>query len=192
MNTKNYQLRRAILNGRKGEYFMKKFFKGIRGKQLLVSVLAVMVIAAGYYRWTVDKNETMPVTNDTLPIEEQTETESGVVKDEDYFARARYERDCARSESVEFLTVSAISETDSDDIQQKIEKYAQNAEKEAVIENMVIAKGYEDCVAFVDEENVSVVVKAAELDKAGVSKIKDIIVDQTGMQATQIKISNKE
>ncbi len=170
---------------------MKKFFKGTRGKQLLVSVLAVMVIAAGYYRWSVEQNESLTVTNEVLPIEEQGEKGKGTV-DEDYFSRARYERDCTRSEAVEILTVSAISGEASAETNAKIEKYAQSAEKESVIENMIMAKGYADCVAFVDDESVSVVVKAEKLDKNGVSKIKDIVVGQTGMKATQIKISNKQ
>ncbi len=170
---------------------MKKFFKGIRGKQILVSVLAVMVIAAGYYRWSVEQNESLTVTNEVLPIEEQGKNEKGTI-DEDYFSRARYERDCTRSETVELLTVSAISGESSAETNAKIEKYAQSAEKEAVIENMIMAKGYADCVAFVDDESVSVVVKAEKLDKSGVSKIKDIVVGQTGMKATQIKISSKQ
>ena len=170
---------------------MKKFFKGIRGKQLLVSVLAVMVIAAGYYLWSVEQNESLTVTNEVLPIEEQEDKEKGTV-DEDYFSRARYERDCTRSEAVEILTVSAISGEASAETNAKIEQYAQSAEKESVIENMIMAKGYADCVAFVDEESVSVVVKAKTLDKSGVSKIKDIVVGQTGMKATQIKISSKQ
>ncbi|MBO4940977.1 MAG: SpoIIIAH-like family protein [Clostridia bacterium] len=170
---------------------MKKFFKGVRGKQLLVSVLAVMVIVAGYYRWSVEQNESLTVTNEVLPIEEQGEKEKGTV-DEDYFSRARYERDCTRSEAVEILTVSAISGDASAETNAKIEQYAQSAEKESVIENMIMAKGYADCVAFVDDESVSVVVKAENLDKSGVSKIKDIVVGQTGMKATQIKISSKQ
>lgn len=170
---------------------MKKFLKGTRGKQLLVSVLAVMVIAAGYYRWNVEQNKSLPVANEVLPIEEQNESEKNTVSDEDYFSRARYERDCTRSEAVEILTVSAISGETQGDTNAKIEKYAQNAEKESVIENMIIAKGYADCVAFVDDESASVVVKAEMLDKSGVAKIKDIVVGQTGMKATQIKISSK-
>ncbi len=174
---------------------MKKFFKGIRGKQVLVSLLAIMVIAAGYYRWTVDRNGgTVPVMGELLPAEEQSAiTEE--VQESDYFAKARYERDCARSEAVELLTVAAVSKDgDTENIglnNQKIEQYAESAENETAIENMVKSKGYDDCVAFVDDTGVRVVVKAEKLDAAGVAKIKDIIVNQTGAKPTEIKISNK-
>ncbi len=172
---------------------IKKFFKGIRGKQLLVSVLAVMVIASGYYRFAMGGDETVTVSNEVLPAEEQqalTET-SDTTKDSDYFARARYERDCARSESVELLTVSTVEGEKSTALDEKIALYAQNANNETAIENLVLAKGFEDCVAFVDEEGVSVVVKAEKLDSVSVSKIKDIIIGQTGVMATKIKISCK-
>ena len=160
---------------------IKKFLKGVRGKQLLVSALAVMVIASGFYRFTSGGKEVVTVSNEVLPIEEQhtvaeiTEPE----KDSNYFARARYERDCARSEAVELLTVSVVDGEKSTAIDEKIALYAQNANNETTIENLVMAKGFEDCVAFVDENGVSVVVKAEKLDSAGVSKIKDIIISQT-------------
>ena len=172
---------------------IKKFFKGIRGKQLLVSALAVMVIASGYYRFTMGGEESVTVSNEVLPIEDgQLVTENiESAQDTNYFARARYERDCARSEAVELLSVSAIDGEKSTALDEKIALYAQNANSETAIENLVLAKGFEDCVAFVDEEGVSVVVKAEKLDSASVSKIKDIIIGQTGVMATKIKISCK-
>jgi len=172
---------------------IKKFFKGVRGKQLLVSALAVMVIASGYFRFTMGGDETVTVSNEVLPIEEKqalNET-AGSENDANYFARARYERDCARSEAVELLSVSAIDGEKSTALDEKIALYAQNANSETAIENLVLAKGFDDCVAFVDEEGVSVVVKAEKLDSASVAKIKDIIIDQTGVMATKIKISCK-
>jgi len=172
---------------------IKKFFKGVRGKQLLVSALAGKVIASGYFRFTMGGDETVTVSNEVLPIEEKqalNET-AGSENDANYFARARYERDCARSEAVELLSVSAIDGEKSTALDEKIALYAQNANSETAIENLVLAKGFDDCVAFVDEEGVSVVVKAEKLDSASVAKIKDIIIDQTGVMATKIKISCK-
>ena len=47
-------------------------------------------------------------------------------------------------------------------------------------------------MAFVEDEGVRVVVKSDKLDAEGVAKIKDIVVEQTGVKATGIKISSKE
>ncbi len=179
---------------------MKKFLKGVRGKQILVSGLAILVVIAGYYRWTVDSNidsvavmnETQPDDVDTQPVL-STETQEGMT---DYFAKARYERDCARSEAAELLKVSNTDAANTDELAAKnlelLETFAKNMEKEATIENMVIAKGYRDCVAFVDDTGVRVVVKSDSIEAEGIAQIKDIVVEQTGAKATEIKISLKE
>ncbi len=177
---------------------MKKFFKGIRGKQILISGLAVLVMVAGYYRWSVERpQEAVPVVSEKpleIPGETIAEENSGP-EDEytDYFARARYERDCARSEAAELLTVASLDNDDeSQKTIEKLESMARYTENEATIENMVIAKGYSDCVAFVDENSVRVVVKSDSLESESVAQIKDIVIEQTGAKTTEIKISNKK
>ena len=65
---------------------------------------------------------------------------------------------------------------------------------EAQIENLVIAKGYTDCVAFISEGGVSVVVSAVEggLQDADAARITEIVMDETGVPASQIKIIGAE
>ncbi len=179
---------------------MKKFLTGVRGKQFLVLGLVFLVVVAGYYRWTVDKNSsTLAVMNDKVTIEENIEkiaNEEDSAGTDDYFARARYERDMARSEAAELLKVSAVDTEDGIELAAKnremLEKSAKNMESETAIENMVIAKGYSDCVAFVDDTGVRVIVKSDSLEASGVAQIKDIVVEKTGFKATEIKISTKK
>ena len=61
---------------------------------------------------------------------------------------------------------------------------------EAQIENMITAKGYDDCVVFLSEDGVSVVVSAGEegLQTEDVARITDIVKQETGMSAECIKI----
>ncbi len=171
---------------------IKKILKGIRGKQILVAILALMVVASGYYRWiTVRTPKTVPASGDVLPVEElETSAEPTAVDETDYFALARYERDCARSEAVEILSVSADADSDGA-LAKKIEKHAEYAENETAIENMVKSKGYADCVAFVEDSGVRVIVKSEDLDETGVAQIMDIAVECTGVSPTDIRISNK-
>ena len=182
---------------------MKKFFKEIKAKQLLVLGLCVLVAIAGYYRFSVqevqnsvavmgENIDTEPAPSDTLA--ENMEKDESVTTD--YFAKARYERDCSRSEAAELLKVSANDGEDAEEVAAKnremLEVYAKNMESETAIENMVIAKGYSDCVAFVDDTGVRVVVKSDTLQAEGVAQIKDIVITQTGAKATDIKISTKQ
>ena len=62
--------------------------------------------------------------------------------------------------------------------------------KEAQIENLVTAKGYVDCVAFMGDTSVSVVVSTedGELTAEDVAKITDIAVTETGLSAGAVKI----
>lgn len=179
---------------------MKKMLKKVRGKQILVSVLALMVIASGFYRWSLGKEEgnTVAVANEELPVEEvadmeenETAQETSVNEETDYFALTRYERDCERTEAVEILTVAAEYDKENTSTKEKLEKHAKNAENETAIESLIKSKGYEDCVAFVSDEGVRVVVKATGLDAKGVAQIKDIVIETTGVKATAIKISNR-
>ena len=61
---------------------------------------------------------------------------------------------------------------------------------EAQIENLVTAKGYADCVAFISDGSVSVVVSATEegLTDADVARITEIVTDETGLEASAITI----
>lgn len=173
---------------------MKKRLKRIKGKQILVSVLALMVIASGVYRWSMDKTntETVAVSGEESPLADIGEVEETSAEgNADYFALTRYERDCARSEEVELLTVAAEYDEENLAAAEKLEKHTKNSETETAIEDAVKAKGYEDCVAFVDNDGVKVVVKATGLDAKGVAEIKDIIMELTGVKSTAIKISNR-
>ena len=62
--------------------------------------------------------------------------------------------------------------------------------KEAQIENLVTAKGYQDCVAFMGDDSLSIVVstKDGELNATVVAKITDIAMTETGYAANAIRI----
>ena len=68
-------------------------------------------------------------------------------------------------------------------------KYSVN---ENALETGVKSKGFEDCFAQVSDSGVSVVVKGGNLDSASVAQIKDIIIAETGVAASQIKISSEQ
>ena len=61
---------------------------------------------------------------------------------------------------------------------------------EAQIENLVVAKGYTDCVAFIGDESVSLAVAAPEsgLTEADTAKLVDVVNQTAGFTADQIKI----
>ena len=58
------------------------------------------------------------------------------------------------------------------------------------IENLVIAKGYQDCVAFMGDGGISVVVDAGEagLQAVDAARITEIVLSETDYTAGEIKI----
>ena len=88
-----------------------------------------------------------------------------------------------------FGVITASSEAKAN-ASEEIAKIAENTVVEARIEGLVIAKGYEDCVAYINANGCNVVVAAtgSELSESDVAKIKDIVVSETGLGASMIKI----
>lgn len=120
--------------------------------------------------------------------------EGAVYTGSDYFASARLTRQQARDNALSLLQEAAEQENADKEIANKasegIQALASYALKEAQIENLVTAKGYADCVAFMGDESVSVVVstKSGELTAEDVAKITDITMTETGLPASGIKI----
>lgn len=128
--------------------------------------------------------------------ETQTETAEtgGAAASTGYFAAARLNRQQARDSALATLRETLSDENAQEAAKQEageaIETLASSTMSEAQIENLVMAKGYQDCVAFISGGGVSVVVSATEngLQDADVAKITEIVTGETGVPASQIKI----
>ena len=77
---------------------------------------------------------------------------------------------------------------------ESIEAMAAVTLTESEIEGLVTAKGYSDCVTYIGDNSVSVVVAAPEgdLQAADVAKITDIVMGETDFSASQVKIIQAE
>ena len=110
----------------------------------------------------------------------------------DYFDMFRKERDEVREIEIGYLDeIIAASASDSETLeeaqQQKL-ALVDNMEKELVIETMLIAKGFKDAAVTFGAGGVNVVVDAEELAAEQAAKILDIIINETGYTAEQVKI----
>ena len=115
-----------------------------------------------------------------------------------YFASARLNRQQARDSALGMLQETLNSDASEESVKAgagaAIETLAASTASEAQIENLVIAKGYTDCVAFISDGGVSVVVSATEngLQDADVARITEIVTGETGVPASQITIIEAE
>ena len=126
--------------------------------------------------------------------EEGAVDETAVYDGEDYFASARLTRQQARDNAISLLQEAAAQE-DADqsvanEASESIQVLAAYTLQEAQVENLVGAKGYQDCVAFMSDGSMSVVVstESGELTAEDVARITDIAMSETGLPASGIKI----
>ena len=110
-----------------------------------------------------------------------------------YFAAAELSRDQARDEALAVLQTvldseDALEETKNQALSD-ISRIALEIEKEANIESLIRAKGFEDCIAVLSGDSASIIVKSdTELLQNHVAQISEIVYEQAGVLPTNVKI----
>lgn len=123
---------------------------------------------------------------------------SGETEGSAYFATARLNRQQARDSALSLLQDAAAredaDETVKNQLNDNIQTMADYTVTEAQIENLVVAKGYADCVAFIGEDTLSLAVAAPEggLTEADTARIVDVVNRTAGFTADQISIIEVE
>ena len=185
----------------------------LKKKEIIAAALVVLIGVAGYLNWSYQ--DTVRVTDGE--IYEQTgkrlgeaqyvnstksdvedsenkkeETQETKTEPKDKFAAARLDKENARSKSLEILNQSAANESFDDETrkaaQDRILKMADDVQKEATIENIAKAKGFEELAVYIDGESVDILVRKADLSENDVNKLKDIAAEQLNTGAKNIKI----
>lgn len=123
---------------------------------------------------------------------------SGETEGSAYFATARLNRQQARDSALSLLQDAAAredaDETVKNQLNDNIQTMADYTVTEAQIENLVVAKGYADCVAFIGEDTLSLAVAAPEggITEADTARIVDVVNRTAGFTADQISIIEVE
>ena len=172
---------------------MKKAWK----RPALIAAVMLLVGTSVYLNWRYSGNvaETGKTLGEAKLVSGETETvgEVETVEAGDYFATARLSRKQARDSAISMLQEAQTDENAAEDVlneaSQTLQVLAGYTVAESQIENLVIAKGYAECVAFMGADSISVVVADEDgLDTADVARIKDIVISETQYTADQIKI----
>lgn len=201
---------------------MKSKAKGETWSQLwrrnaVVAAIALFVCAAVYLNWNyeqeINTGKTLGQsamvdgkTDELLAKAPQTQedAQSGAAQDTEpgtssgYFASARLNRQQARDSALTLLQDAAAGadadQTMKDQANAAIQTMADYTVTEAQIENLVVAKGYTDCVAFIGEQSLSLAVAMPEagLTEADTARIVDVVGQVTDFSASQIKIIGVE
>ena len=183
-----------------------KFLNAGRKKALIVTASVLVIAAAVGINWMLfgPSSTAVGANNGDDPKSEtpKSDTESntdaiGSAEDaESYFALAQLDRQKARDEALEVLQL-VVDSSDSTSEEYtaaaaSIARIAACIEAESNIETLVKSKGFEQCVAVVSEDSVSVIVGTpTSLMANELSQIKEIIYLQTGIDPSGMRITEK-
>jgi len=178
----------------------------IRKKHILAGVLGVTLVAAGAINYKNQpgvevSGEIVTNTGDAAFVSNMVDNLSAVNSgnhelSDAYFVSAKLERDRTYGEQVEIQENILYNEKSDENMkkiaQEQINHISNNLNKEMSIETLLKAKGFDDSIAIINEDNVNVVVKSMEeLDIAQVAQIQNIVMREAGARAENIHIVTK-
>ncbi len=176
---------------------IKKFFssKAARTMTVFVAVLLIGVAVYVNYRLFYDPIDNMGYGDNNMDDNFDSSLETGGDESNDYFAATVLNRQQSRDEAIDVLKLVAESDEATEEAKAsanaQISKIALDIQNEANIETLVKAKGFEDCVAVISEDSVSVIVGAESLQAAEAAQILAIVYDTTGINPENVTIINK-
>ena len=183
-------------------------------KRNLIAAGVLLVVCAGIYlNWyaghsAADLTETLDagkILDDTTLVLQQEQGDALVTPVQqtgtqaEYFAQMRLsrlvlDRAATTAEAVELLQ-ETIAYADGDAASSaKLEGIISDALAESQIESLIVAKGYQDCVAYISEDGISVAVAAPEdgLTQSDVALLSDIVLSQTSCKLSDIRVIGVE
>jgi len=179
-----------------------KMFK----RNAIILTVIVFVCAAVYLNWAYNRETVIPTDDftatDGLFYDGEDDLSAVGAEDEgdiaspvsDYFASARLARQQARDSAVSILREStestAASQESIDNSLASISAMAEFSLEEAEIESLIRAKGFSECVVFLNTDSITVTVPAPleGLSESAISRITDVVLSETPLTYEQIKV----
>jgi stage III sporulation protein AH len=112
-----------------------------------------------------------------------------------YFASAQVSRQRARDEAMEVLQSVVENEGAVEAVKTQaladLSKLAMAIEQEANIETLIMAKGFEKCVAVISGDTARIIVSGTGLTPAQIAQINEIVYEQASITPVNITITEK-
>lgn len=133
-----------------------------------------------------DENDTS-IADSTINITEETR---------EFFAKAKLERQKSRDESTETIKKALLNQQSDEQLKSEASKQIENITKliqqESNIENLIKAKGFGECMAFIQNGECSIIVNPGNLNDNSVITIRDVVYGQSGIPFEKIKIAESK
>lgn len=150
-----------------------------RTKIIIISSMVLLLGVTGYLN--IMLNNSVSTTNPNTTITTAS-----------YFSTYRTTRESTRDQELLYYDAiisneSSTSEAIANAEALKLDLISQ-MEQELVIEGLIKAKGFEDCIVSILDENINAVVKAKELSSSEVAKILAVIQTQLNTSLENVTI----
>lgn len=172
-------------------------------KQIVLSVLAVGLAAAVFLNWKLTSTRDLTAGQNEdgnyLGAAQYVDAKTGSIPSsgeetgqDDYFATAKKDREQARKTQKDTLTeIVENLKTDAkakEEAEASLLALAKAGEVEANIETLLKAKSFKECLAIVNGDQVSVIVRSTGLVGSQTMQIQDIVRSQMTISLENIKI----
>ena len=146
------------------------------------------------------KNEVMNVDSNVLnnvinSVINETVTTNADTSTDEYFVKSRLDREKMYSQMIEsyqkILESSSISNEQKEISQNKINNINKTKNAIMISENLIKNKGFEECILFINDMSINVVVKKSELSTEDIAQIQNIISRELGAEIENIHITNR-
>ena len=186
---------------------VKEFFTKSGKRNLIIACAVVLIGAAVWMNWlffadnddgfTYSGNTGMSgeLDNSKNPTSGDDNTEAS--NTDSYFATVQVSRQRARDEALEVLNAVLENQNATETVKAEaiaeIKKISLEMEQEADIESLIISKGFEQCVAVINGETASIVVKCSDrLTPAQLAQINTSVYEIAGIEPVNITIVGRQ
>lgn len=176
----------------------------ISKKHIVLSALVLALSVAVYLNWEYVKvngdefENTSKVAVDgavdglTGPAPEEGGADETAAYGEAYFAEAKLSRTKARDEAADalkYMLEDADLTTDQmTQLTMEAASIAKSIETEGKIENLIKAKGFQECMVYLSDDKIDVLVKCSEMTDSEAAQIKDVILREVEVPDNNISI----
>ncbi len=149
-----------------------------RTKIILIAVMVLLLGVTGYLNVMLNKSVTQE--------KDSTTTSSS------YFSSYRTTRESTRDQEMLYYDAIIANESSTEEAVKNAEasklSLIKQMEQELVIEGLIKAKGFNECIVSIANGNINAVVKAKEISKAEAAQIVAVIQSQLTATIENIKI----
>ena len=148
----------------------------------------------------VNSNEVIEEKNELAENEDSSQTTSTTTEietdqQEDYFTNSKLERDKMYSQMIEsyqkILESTTITSEQKTIANQEISNINNTKNAIMIAENLIKTKGFKDCVIFVNDKSISVIIQSEQMEQEQIAQVQNIIARELNAEIENIHISNK-